>query len=268
MGQTVLGIDAAWTEHQPSGLALLQGQGEGWRSLAVAPSYESFLALAEGTPVDWSARPQGSPPAMAELLRAAEHLAGQPMDCIAIDMPLSTEKINGRRAADREVSRLFGSRGCSVHSPNAERPGSIANKIRPDLQNLSYPLHTTGDRPGPGGVIEVYPHVALLALLQVDYRVPYKVSRSQRYWPGLPVPERIRRLLENFKVIRDALSQRIEAITLPLPEPDQVTSMAALKTLEDSLDALVCAWVAIEHLAERTSGLGDATAAIWCPSAT
>jgi len=267
VGQAVLGIDAAWTPHQPSGVALLQQQGELWRCLALAPSYASFLALAEGTPVDWSARPKGSRPAMAELLLAAAHLAGQPVDYIAIDMPLSTEPIGGRRAADQSVSRLFGSRGCSVHSPTADRPGGLADRIRADLQNEGYPLQTTADPPCPRGVIEVNPHVALLALLQIDYLLAYKVSRSHRYWPGVPVRERVHRLLAKFHEIQYGLSQRIEAINLPLPRPDQVASMAALKPLEDTLDALVCAWVAIEHLAGRTRGLGDAKATIWCPNA-
>lgn len=44
----VLGIDAAWTEKEPAGVALLEGRSEVWRCVAVAPSYDSFLALAEG----------------------------------------------------------------------------------------------------------------------------------------------------------------------------------------------------------------------------
>ena len=65
--------------------------------------------------------------------------------------------------------------------------------------------------------------------------------------------------------IRAALDQRIGSIALPLPGPEQVSALAALKPLEDSLDALVCAWVGMEHLQGRTRGLGDSSAAIWCP---
>ena len=36
--------------------------------------------------------------------------------------------------------------------------------------------------------------------------------------------------------------------------------------VEDMLDALICAWIGIEHLEGRTIGLGDATAAIWVPA--
>jgi predicted RNase H-like nuclease len=266
-GGLVLGIDAAWTAHQPSGVALVQQRGDAWSCVALAPSYQSFINLAHGTPVDWAARPQGSRPEIDALLDAAERLGGRPVDLIAFDMPLSTKPIAKRRAADREVSRLFGNRGCAVHSPTSLRPGAIADRIRQELQSRGYPLHTATDCPGPRGVIEVYPHVALLALLQRDYRVPYKVSRSLRYWKAeqLPVSERIRRLLVEFRQIRAALNQHIGVIALPLPEPEQVSALAALKPLEDSLDALVCAWVGMEHRQGRTRGLGDSIAAIWCP---
>ena len=33
----VLGIDAAWTAHNPSGVALVQQAEQGWRCLALAP---------------------------------------------------------------------------------------------------------------------------------------------------------------------------------------------------------------------------------------
>lgn len=178
----VLGIDAAWTAHQPSGVALVEQSGESSRCLAVAPSYNSFLTLAEGIPVDWQGRPHGSIPEMAALLAAAERIGGRPVDLIAFDMPLSTEPISARRAADRQVSQLFGGRGCAVHSPTAQRPGAIADDIRATLQKLGYPLHVVGDAQGQKGLIEVYPHVALLALLQLPFRFPYKVSRSLQYW--------------------------------------------------------------------------------------
>ena len=49
-GQCVLGIDAAWTAHNPSGVALVHRAAEDWRCLSLAPSYNAFLALAAGQP--------------------------------------------------------------------------------------------------------------------------------------------------------------------------------------------------------------------------
>ena len=57
---TVLGIDAAWTAREPSGVALVQRQASPWRCIAVAPSYAAFTALAEGHVPDWSRPATGS----------------------------------------------------------------------------------------------------------------------------------------------------------------------------------------------------------------
>ncbi len=35
----ILGIDAAWTEKEPSGVAFIEGAQGGWSCVAVAPSY-------------------------------------------------------------------------------------------------------------------------------------------------------------------------------------------------------------------------------------
>lgn len=268
-GELVLGIDAAWTTHHPSGVALVQKLGQAWRCLAVAPSYAAFLALAEGGRIHWSEQAQGGEASMEALLAAAARLGGRPVDLIAVDMPLATEPIRARRAADTEVSRLFGRRGCAVHSPTKERPGRLADDLRSALAERGYRLQTADDPAGAAGLLEVYPHVALLALLELDFRLPYKVSRSSQYWrkERPTIPTRIERLLEAFAEISAALGQQIGAIPLALPAAGQVRSLAALKPLEDSLDALICAWVGIEHLHGRTLGLGDSTAAIWCPAA-
>jgi hypothetical protein len=58
----VLGIDAAWTAEEPSGVALLAGSSGGWRCVTFTPSYDSFLALAEGMPVDWTLKAKGAIP--------------------------------------------------------------------------------------------------------------------------------------------------------------------------------------------------------------
>ena len=90
----VLGIDAAWTAHNPSGVALLQRAAEGWQCLALAPSYEAFLALAAGQPWDQNRKAQGSEPDPAALLEACKQLAGQPVDCVSVDMPLATTSLS------------------------------------------------------------------------------------------------------------------------------------------------------------------------------
>lgn len=105
----VLGIDAAWTPHEPSGVALVAKLTGRWRSLCVAPSYASFLDHAEGVPVDWIAgRFQGDNPDLGKLLPAAAKIAGKDVDVVSVDMPVSTVPFSGRRVADNAISRAFG----------------------------------------------------------------------------------------------------------------------------------------------------------------
>ena len=155
-----------------------------------------------------------------------------------------------------------------MHSPSAERPGAIADRLRGNLATLGCNLHTTSGNLDFPALIEVYPHVALLALLGREYRVPYKVSRSLQYWRSeqLSPAERITRLLQEFRAIRAGLEQHIRAIPLVIPEASEVKTLTSLKPIEDMLDALVCAWMGIEHLQGRSSGLGDSSAAIWVPT--
>jgi len=104
-------------------------------------------------------------------------------------------------------------------------------------------------------------------LLKRDYRVPYKVSRSGKYWKAekLTRTERIERLLDQFRAIRSGLEACISGIPDLIPELSEVKTLASLKPVEDMLDGLICTWVGIEHLEGRTVGLGDDTAAIWVP---
>ncbi|MCG5496004.1 DUF429 domain-containing protein [Ectothiorhodospira variabilis] len=265
--QTILAIDAAWTPSQPSGLALVQQRGCDWHCIALAPSYQGFVELAAGITTDWTVRRiPGSEPKLPQLFDAAERLAGQPVDLVTLDMPVAKKPFSTRREADRVVSREFASRWCAAHSPTATRPGQLGARISDFLSATGYALATTATpSPGRQQFLEVYPHVALLSLLKRSRRVPYKVSKSTKYWPGEPLPERIRSLLREFGAIREALGQVFEGMTLVLPTPDNVKSLAELKRYEDVLDALVCAWVGVEYLAGRTVPLGDEDAAIWCP---
>ena len=68
----VLGIDAAWTEKEPSGVVLLEGSPGKWRCLAIAPSYDSFLTFAEGRPVYWSIKSRGAIPDVGRQLAAVQ----------------------------------------------------------------------------------------------------------------------------------------------------------------------------------------------------
>ncbi|MEE8623255.1 MAG: DUF429 domain-containing protein, partial [Alphaproteobacteria bacterium] len=250
--------------------ALLETSVQGWRAIALAPSYAAFLKLAQGVPVDWRAKDRGGAPQPGRLLAAADRLLGDgPVGLVAVGMPVATVAVNGRRAADDAISREFGALGCAVHSPTKDRPGAVGRALTQGFRAAGFEIATAEAPRGTAPrLLEVYPHPALVLLLNADYRVAYKVARTRKYWPDKPAGERASLLLEQFARILAALSAEIDGIALPLPAPGRVESLAGLKPFEDAIDALVCAWVGIRYLAGHARAYGDATAAVWVPQPT
>jgi predicted RNase H-like nuclease len=267
--KTILAIDAAWTVTEPSGIALLRGMERDWTCVGLAPSQAQFQGLADRTPVDWSAKPTGHGLLASELVDAAQVLLdGAAVDVVTIDMPISTAEISGRREADSAVSKEFGASGCGTHSPNAVRPGAISGVLRDQFAEFGLPIATSATPTGTSpALVEVYPHPALLVLMNAVYRVPYKIAKVARYWPTLSPSERRRKVVQTWHEIYAALAVTISGAELPLPGVDAVGLLgnAGLKRYEDALDALVCGWIGIAYLQRRCVPYGDATAAIWTP---
>ncbi|MCP3734962.1 DUF429 domain-containing protein [Sphingomonas sp. RP10(2022)] len=257
----VLGIDAAWTAGRPSGVALAVRRGERWTLRAVAPSYAQFLALARGERLDGV--PTGTMPDAAALLAAAQALAGEPVRLVAIDMPLAHTPIVARRASDNAIARAFGARHCATHSPSAARPGALSDRLRAGFATAGYPLRTDDAR--GGGLIEVYPHPALVVLAGAARRLPYKAGSSAKYWPGETLAARRRLLGEQWARIAGLLATRFDGVAEQLPPLAGVTTGVGRKAYEDMLDAIVCAWVGVTALAGKAEAYGDADSAIWVP---
>jgi len=259
--RVILGIDAAWTEREPSGVALAVDDGSGWKLIRAAPSYDAFLAYPG---MSSSIRHRGSIADAAAPLAAAEKLAGNPVDLVAVDMPLSMEPITGRRVSDNLVSSAYGARHAGTHTPSVTRPGRISDDLRITFEQAGYPLATTELR--GRALLEVYPHPALIELAAAERRLPYKASKISKYWPDdLPLTRR-QRLLETWAVIVTMLDGRIAGVAhvLPLPPPD--ARGHELKAFEDMMDAVVCAWVGACVLDGTGVAFGDMNSAIWIPA--
>ena len=146
----------------------------------------------------------------------------------------------------------------------------LGAKLMQDLRSAGYPLATCeSDVECFAGkkTIEVFPHPALVALLKRAYRVPYKVSKSSKYWKRTTVQERVVNLLVEFNEIERALRREFGRTHIDLPVSSAVTSLSRLKRYEDALDALSCAWVATRFIGGTAVAYGDDSAAIWVPHA-
>ena len=182
-----LGIDAAWTATEPSGVALAQESADGWRLLAVESSYARFRERAAGR--EPQAAPRGEPPDVVSLLDACRRLAGRAPDMVAVDMPMALTPIVGRRTSDLAISRAFGAAKAATHSPSALRPGRLSDEFRANFALGGYKLCTADGMRTPG-LMEVYPHVALLRLTGDKVRLTYKAGKTFIYWPQTTLDER------------------------------------------------------------------------------
>jgi predicted RNase H-like nuclease len=257
----VLGIDAAWSSKNPSGVALVATGPNRPRLIRAAPSYEHFVRGAP--PEDWGERidPRAS---LAELLIEARRISGETVSVITVDMPVALTPVRARRCCDQEISRTFGGRGCSTHSPTKERPGTISDTFFRDALEAGFSLRTDSSDERGGAVLEVYPHVALLELCNSQRRLRYKLSRRRAYWPKLSPEEGREEIRHEWERILACLKSKIDMYL----EIDCVgVNLRCWKAWEDVIDAVVCCWVGLEWLSGRAVAYGDRDAAIWVPVA-
>ena len=135
--------------------------------------------------------------------------------------------------------------------------GASVTDSRRDLPRPASPC-----RQGPSkspGLIEVYPHPALVELANAPERLCYKVSKTGKYWPALDAIKRRERLFKVWAGILELLDKQIAGVLERLPDLSLApgTRVADLKKVEDMLDAIVCAWVAIRALEGHATPFGD-----------
>jgi predicted RNase H-like nuclease len=267
MAKFVLGIDAAWTAHHPSGVALVSVPKRGRpRSLRVARSYEEFCGNGK---IDWQTKAHGSLPDISALLAACQKIAGGLPSVVALDIPLGAKPIIGRRAADKMVTRAYINRKAGTHSPTAQRPGPISRMLFEQLTACGFQwLHakaSSSQYKNSRVFIEAYPHPAIIELLNLEERLKYKVSKLQKYWPALACDERRKKVARQLNRLRRALNEQITGVTEWLPSAALFLRNPHLKGYEDALDAAVTAWIGCEFLAEKCVAYGDRESAIWLP---
>lgn len=231
-----LGLDLAWSERNPSGLALARLRAGGLHIT------ETDTLTTDGEITRWIA--------------SRTRLQDGPV-LIAIDAPIIAPNPPGTsREADRLMTRLFGRFHAGAYPANRER------SARPI--SLRKTLETMGFSPDPklpveGSVrrlLEFYPHSSMVALLGRSRIIKYKKG---------PVAERRRGL----GCLQSAVSSlaRLEPSLHSSPALDALLGSdpfglagRSLKRLEDLLDSVVLAYLAAYYWCwglERCQILGD-----------
>jgi predicted RNase H-like nuclease len=233
-----LGVDLAWRDGNPSGVALLGGQRF---PLHLRETPRTLASHAEV--LDWITR------------QAAHHRV-----VVGIDAPLlGLRPGGGRRGCDDEISRRFGRFHAATHSPPRE-PGlrRFASRLvrRFGREALGPCWRPRSGRPA---IREVYPNALQVRLFGLDGTpggtiVKYKRRRFRtgRQWAraGLgPFVERcVRALGGRYVATPDPAWARLVA---ERPEPGM--SATRLKSIEDRWDALLCALAVALEFFERGS---------------
>jgi hypothetical protein len=109
------------------------------------------------------------------------------------------------------------------------------------------------------------PLAALVRLMGLNKRPPYKVTKTATYWKGKTRKERRNLLRREWSCIFSALQSEISEMGFMLPT--QWSTWTELKPYEDVLDAVISALVGAYFLDDKAEPFGDRSAAIWIPKA-
>ena len=169
-----------------------------------------------------------------------------------IDAPIVIPNATGMRAADRLAHSMYGKYHAGAYPASRARSfWRRTTQLSTELARLGF---SHGDQLAPQCTgryqIEVHPHAASVQLFELDRIVKYKKGTLAQRAVGLGT---LRAL------ILDKLPRLVPALDPP-DLPEIPSSGKALKTCEDQLDALLCAYIAAYwwHWGrERNDVLGD-----------
>ena len=219
-----VGMDLAWGERRPTGLAVLDEEA---RLLHVSTVHTDDEIEAHLAP----------------------YLDGPCL--VAIDAPLIVTNATGSRPAEQELSRDFRRFEAATHPSNTSKPEFVAGsrgarvcrRLRLDMDPRS-----GRDR----RAIEVYPHPATIVLFGLGRTLKYKDKRGRDLEllraELLTLMSHVERI-----VITDRAWQALRA------QVTEATRKSHLREVEDQVDAVICAYVALftQRWPERTTTYGS-----------
>jgi predicted RNase H-like nuclease len=238
-----VGIDLAWSDHNPSGVAALRwtdGMATLVTPLPANPLYTD-----------------------AEIIAYVQAIAGRGNMVIAIDAPLVVPNQTGRRPAEACLQPAFGRFHAGAHPANRERltiynHGTIRGEVLIERLSTLAVRHDPAIQPRTPTrqAFEVYPHPAMIVLFGLDRVLKYKAKRNHSPQQRQDAFRQYQRHLDNLKN-----AQPPAALPASLLSEEQLKKRGrALKHYEDQLDAILCAYVALYYWwwgVERCHVFGD-----------
>ena len=219
-----VGLDLAWGERQPTGLAVLDDAGQLVHVSAARTDDEIAAQL-------------------------APYLDGPCL--VAIDAPLIVTNPTGSRRAEQELSKDFRRFEAATHPSNTGKR-EFANGTRGARLCKRLRLDMDPNSGRERRAIEVYPHPATVVLFGLGRTLKYKDKRGRDL-------ELLRSELLTLMTHVEQIVPTDRAWQTLRAQVEGATRKVDLRQVEDQVDAVVCAYVALfaERWPERTTTYGD-----------
>jgi predicted RNase H-like nuclease/ppGpp synthetase/RelA/SpoT-type nucleotidyltranferase len=227
-----VGVDLAWGEKKPTGLAVVDADGR-LVHLSAQTTDETITAA------------------------LAAYTEGRCL--VAIDAPLVVTNPTGNRPCEAALNRDFARFEAGAHPANTGKPefaatprgACLATALGLDID----PASRRGRR-----AIEVYPHPATVALFRLGRTLKYKQRSGRTFTELRSALTRLMELIEGLAEAETPLVVSGHADWRALAtRVGSATRKSDLRRVEDQVDAVVCAYVARYAAAhpERTTTYGD-----------
>ncbi|MGV0835440.1 DUF429 domain-containing protein [Mycolicibacterium thermoresistibile] len=213
-----VGLDLAWGNRNPSGIAVLTADGV-LEHVGAAPDHQTVLRT------------------------VAPFTEGRCL--VGIDAPLIVRNATGRRPAEAALSADFARFDAGAHPANTTLPvfaaGLPGARIAQELGLDVDPRSTSGRR-----AIEVYPHPATVALFRLGRTLKYKRRAHRSTADRRSELRKLMSLLEGLHTADPALHVGGHPGWLTLRrQVTAATKAAQLDRAEDPVDAVLCAYIAL-----------------------
>jgi predicted RNase H-like nuclease/ppGpp synthetase/RelA/SpoT-type nucleotidyltranferase len=226
-----VGVDLAWGDRRPTGLAVLDDEG---RLLHVsAATSDDTIAAALSSYVEG--------------------------ECVvAIDAPLIVRNATGNRPAEAALNKDFARFDAGAHPSNTGKPefrdqprgARLAARLGLDLDPRSRRARRA---------IEVYPHPATVALFRLGRTLKYKNKPGRDFDQLRSELTMLLDLIEGLATANPPLLVASPAWDAIRDDVENASSKSALRVVEDQVDAVICAYVALfaTRQPSRTTTYGD-----------
>ena len=236
----LIGIDLAWSERNGTGCAELAREGNELTltRIGICHSIDEIVKWIDPKRGEW---------------------------VVAVDAPLVVTNEEGRRCADAKASKLYHPYQAGAYPTNLKllgedhRGGQLLKRLEERCGDVVESAEHLG---GSRLVFETYPHIVMVELFGLEKTIKYKKGRVAKRRAGQrEFAEEIRaHLCSDTDKLRLGTNDELDCL---LREPDPILRGRDLKSREDKLDALICAYTAAWLDAGRPLlGLGEVGAGV------